>query len=181
MTEQVLVFFIRDGEVLLAQKSPTAKVAASKWNGYGGGIEPGETPLQAAVREVGEETKGGIRILVPEENLMPRGCIDFFYFENETKDPDFRVFLFVCRVFSGEPNETEEMRNPTWFAFDRIKDLDMMPADREFIPKVLDGQSVDGWVRFLPKHFLTQSDCNFGRREYSSHLVYSPEQMLLFD
>jgi 8-oxo-dGTP diphosphatase len=59
MTEYVLGFAFgeRKGRpaVLLVQKS-SPRWQAGKYNGVGGKIEPGETPLDAMVREFGEET-----------------------------------------------------------------------------------------------------------------------------
>jgi 8-oxo-dGTP pyrophosphatase MutT (NUDIX family) len=147
--EGVLVFFIRsDGKVLLAQKSSKAKVAWNKWNGYGGGIEKGETPKFAAVREVDEETDHGLLLL--ETNLEPRGHVFFF---NPSGNLDWRVHVFVCRKFLGEPKATEEMRSPTWFNPKEIDALDMMPADKLFVPAVLNGKRiVNGWARFKQEY-----------------------------
>ena len=54
--DAVLVFFVKDGKVLLPTKMK--KIGKGKLNGYGGGIEKDETPITAAIREVEEETKG---------------------------------------------------------------------------------------------------------------------------
>ena len=148
MIKQVLVFFVKSRMVLLAQKSSTAKVAASKWNGYGGDIEGNETPSQAAVREITEETDGGIT--VKEKDLIPRGCIDFFLSDNRPKEANFQVHLFVCYEFDGEAKQTKEMRKPTWVVIGQLEGLDMMPADREFVPQILGGRRMQGWVRFRP-------------------------------
>jgi len=49
-----LCFLTRPGEVLLLHRNKPPN--QGKWNGVGGHIEPGETPLAACLREVREET-----------------------------------------------------------------------------------------------------------------------------
>lgn len=44
-----------EGGVLLQRRTADATTYASKWNMFGGGIERGEDPLEAAVREIEEE------------------------------------------------------------------------------------------------------------------------------
>ena len=46
-----LMFVLRDGRILLIEKK--RGLGAGKINGPGGKIEPGETPLQAVMRETG--------------------------------------------------------------------------------------------------------------------------------
>ena len=48
-----ILFIIKDGQVLLIEKK--TGLGAGKINGPGGKIEPGETPLEAAIRETQEE------------------------------------------------------------------------------------------------------------------------------
>ena len=48
-----LCFIVRDGRVLLIRKK--RGIGAGKINGPGGKVDPGETPLAAAVRETQEE------------------------------------------------------------------------------------------------------------------------------
>ena len=49
-----LIFLMRGGEVLmLHRRNPPNQ---GQWNGVGGRLEPGETPLAGALREVHEET-----------------------------------------------------------------------------------------------------------------------------
>ncbi|MGD2110491.1 MAG: NUDIX domain-containing protein, partial [Phycisphaerae bacterium] len=48
-----LLFVIRAGEILLIRKK--RGLGAGKINGPGGRVDPGETPREAAIREVQEE------------------------------------------------------------------------------------------------------------------------------
>jgi 8-oxo-dGTP diphosphatase len=51
---------IVDGEtnrVLLGKRADTDNYAAGEWALFGGKVDPGETPLQAVVREIREETR----------------------------------------------------------------------------------------------------------------------------
>jgi dATP pyrophosphohydrolase len=50
---EVLVFVRRGAEVLVAHRAPRF---GSYWHTIAGGVEPGETELEAAVRELREET-----------------------------------------------------------------------------------------------------------------------------
>src|SRR5687768_9308070 len=62
-TDRATLLFVLDGDrVLLIRKQ--RGLGAGKINGPGGRLDPGETPLQAAVREVEEElciTPTGVR------------------------------------------------------------------------------------------------------------------------
>jgi len=150
MTNAVLVLYTRLNpinrqlEVLFATKHAEAKVGAGKLNGYGGCIDPGETPAQAAIRETNEEA--GENFLVLEKDLKARGIITFY--DHEIR-PKWKVYIFVCDRFSGEPKESKEMLDPKWFDADQIPKLDILPADKLFMPKILSGKTVhNGWVIF---------------------------------
>lgn len=66
MSEKHLVYcrIERDGAVLLIRRA-SGVFLAGRWELPGGGIEPGERPEQAAVREVAEET--GLTIEITAE------------------------------------------------------------------------------------------------------------------
>lgn len=59
MTKHVAAAVIRraDGRVLLLQRSATHSSNAGKWCFVTGYVEQGETPRQAAIREMGEELR----------------------------------------------------------------------------------------------------------------------------
>ena len=89
---RVLVFLTRGDEILLLLGAPDKKLWAGKYNGLGGHIEPGETPYQAAVREVQEEAglivealtlRAVVHATLPE----PPGVI-FFVFVGEACPPE---------------------------------------------------------------------------------------------
>ncbi|MEI6190877.1 MAG: NUDIX domain-containing protein [bacterium] len=147
MKNAVVLFLLRqsDKEVLLAQKHKGSEIAGLKWNGYGGKIELGETPVIAMIRETVEETNSSI--LIKEKDLKYGGIISFY---NSDGISDFRVHIFYCSdAFTGQPLSTEVMINPTWFALDRLDQVDMMPADRLFLPIILkDKKVISGEVVF---------------------------------
>lgn len=144
MKQTNLCYLLRPGEVLLAMKK--RGFGAGKWNGPGGKAMPGESPLEALVREVWEEI--GVVVQAPEE----RGTIEFVY----AGKPEWttRCSIFAATDYVGEPTESEEMR-PRWFPLDGIPWAAMWESDRVWFPQLLAGERVayrlyfDGKTRFI--------------------------------
>ena len=85
----------------------------SKWNGFGGKLEQGETPEKATVREVLEECC----VFVSERDLVKNGeHLFIFPFKPEW---NMLVHVFIAKKWSGDPSETEEIRSQ-WFELSAI-------------------------------------------------------------
>jgi 8-oxo-dGTP diphosphatase len=87
-----------DGRVLLAERK-AGKDAAGFWELPGGQVDPGETPVQAAARELLEEV--GVRAL----DLAP-----WRVYEHDFPTKRLRLHWFNVRQWSGEPNGREGQR-----------------------------------------------------------------------
>jgi mutator protein MutT len=124
-----VLYLTRPGEILLAMKK--RGFGKGKWNGTGGKAEPGETMLQAAIRECEEE----IGVTPRKPRLVAK--IDF----REQNDPSFGhfAFVYIADNWQGEPIETEEMR-PQWFRTDALPFEQMWADDPLWLPLVLQGQ-----------------------------------------
>lgn len=129
-----LLFVVRDGSVLLIHKK--RGLGAGKINGPGGRLEPGETPRQAAIREVEEEL--GVTPHDPEE----RGLLQFQFTDGLT----IEGHVFHSAGCRGEPRETDEAI-PLWTPLDRIPYARMWADDRYWLPEFLAGRRFHG--RFL--------------------------------
>ena len=137
----VLIFLIRGKEVLLARKM--FHIGAGCWNGYGGGIENGETPILAAKRELEEES--GVRVRLGDLELAAE--IDFHNHPLGQKPFVCRVSVFLAHQWQGEPKETPEMMTPTWFPISELPLENLMLADPHWLPQVLAGEKilVEAW------------------------------------
>ncbi|MCB0712998.1 MAG: NUDIX domain-containing protein [Ignavibacteriae bacterium] len=99
---------IRDdeGNILLQKVS-----FDERWSIPGGAIDPGETPEEAVVREVREET--GLHVY-PSHILAVLGGEDFRYTYPNGDQVEYHFPLFVCNIIGGElgglDDETEELR-----------------------------------------------------------------------
>ena len=82
----------------------------------GGGIEPGENPIQACIREISEETEGQIQLNV--SNIIELGKTEFLKdFANfEGKEMDIFVSEASERDFSEIP-KSETSKGVRWIAF----------------------------------------------------------------
>lgn len=140
-----LCFIIKDGRVLLIRKK--RGLGAGKINGPGGKLEPGETPLQAAVRETQEEI--GVTPLQLEE----RGVLHFQF----TDGYSLRCAVFIARDLEGEPIETVEA-DPFWKPIAEVPYDDMWEDDRHWLPQMLDGSAAyfHAWFEFDGERMLSK-------------------------
>ncbi|EKM51561.1 uncharacterized protein PHACADRAFT_187006 [Phanerochaete carnosa HHB-10118-sp] len=96
-------FIVEEGRILLGYKK--RGFGKDLYNGFGGKVEPQETPLEAAVREMQEEA--GI--------TAPLKKCGTLFFVCEDIDHAFHIDIFVADEYTGAIIETDEMR-PGWFS-----------------------------------------------------------------
>ncbi len=130
-----LVFVQRDAHVLLIRKK--RGLGAGKINGPGGRLEPGESPLDCAVREVEEE------LCVTPTGLEGRGEQRFHFVDGYS----VHVHVYVAAGCTGEPRETDEAI-PLWTPSAAVPYDEMWEDDRLWLPHVLDGGRADGRYLF---------------------------------
>ena len=98
-----------------------------RYNGFGGKIEPGESPEKAAIRELYEESN-----LRTEKSFLNKKGL-FKYFE---PDGNWIVNVFTCKQWQGELKESDEMK-PFWFKLSELPFNHMWENDALWIEKVL--------------------------------------------
>jgi 8-oxo-dGTP diphosphatase len=130
-----LLFVVRDGQILLIRKK--RGLGAGKINGPGGRLEPGETPLEAAIRETREEL--GVEAVSPSL----RGELHFQFRDG---------YSLHCSVFTapdclGEAIETPEAI-PLWTPMDAIPYHEMWQDDERWLPGMLAGGTFRGFFLF---------------------------------
>lgn len=138
-----LCFIVKDGRVLLIRKK--RGLGAGKVNGPGGKIEPGETMLESAIREVQEEV--GVTPL----DIFERGMLHF-----EFKDGySLECAVFVAHDLAGEPVETVEAA-PFWVPLDSVPYEEMWADDRHWLPEMLVGARFEAWFEFDGDRMLSK-------------------------
>ena len=98
-------------------------------------IIPGETSLEAAIREAHEETGLTVKELRKHGHLM-------FYFGQGT-DPDWVVYVFSTFCFNGtlDPSEEGFLK---WFHVSKIPYEKMWEDDKHWLPYMLEGKRFHG-------------------------------------
>ena len=129
-----LLFVVRDSEILLIHKK--RGLGAGKINGPGGRIDDGETPRQAAVREVEEELR------VTPLDVTDMGTLRFQFIDGHS----ILVHVFKASGCRGVPTATDEA-DPLWTAVTAIPYDAMWADDRYWLPLLLDGIRFEG--RFI--------------------------------
>jgi 8-oxo-dGTP diphosphatase len=99
----------RDGQIAVVRV--TFRSGGSRLDLPGGGIDPGETAAQAAVRECGEEA--GLRVSVDE----PFARADHFFVNDDNETNNTRGVFFAARLLAEAPElKTEDDHALSWMA-----------------------------------------------------------------
>lgn len=117
--------FDPSGRVLIAQR-PVGKHMAGRWEFPGGKVDADETEYQALARELREEL--GVEVSHAERML-----------ELTHDYPERRVELYFWKVtaYTGEPRSLDGQALK-WVMPDRLKDEDILEADRPIIDALSD-------------------------------------------
>ncbi|KAJ2915875.1 hypothetical protein MD484_g4536, partial [Candolleomyces efflorescens] len=135
-------FIVHDGKILLGMKKRGWGIG--KFNGFGGKVDQGETPLEAAKRELEEEA--GIQ--------APLEYAGTLIFLTDDVEWAFHIHIYRADTYTGTVTESEEMK-PEWFSAseDTATDLPPIPFDRMW-------ETDDAWLPLLiaKKTFIGRAD-----------------------
>ena len=122
---------IRDGEQFLLARHAHSGL----WSLIGGGVEPGEEPGDAVVREVLEETGGHIRLtgIIGAYGGEPM----MVQYPNGDR-VGYVTTAYQCELLSEAAPDREEILELGWFPRDQIKSL----PRRAWIDRVIDDAPV---------------------------------------
>jgi 8-oxo-dGTP diphosphatase len=126
-----LLFVVERGRILLIEKK--RGLGAGKVNGPGGRLEPGESPHDAAVRELREELGVGA------QGVVEHGELSFQFVDGYA----LHCHVFRAEAVVGEPIETEEAA-PLWTPLDAIPFHRMWADDALWLPLLLAGKRFRG-------------------------------------
>lgn len=117
-------FFLDNDNVLLTliEYSSTERL----WNGIGGGVDEGETPEQAFLREIKEET-----YLTVESNSLKKVA------ELQLKE-DFKLTVFTVDKWKGEIKAKDpSLKEFKWFNKDKLPFDQMHEGNDMWLPSLL--------------------------------------------
>jgi len=123
----VLAAVVQRREKYLVCQRPVHKRHGGLWEFPGGKLEPGETNLDAAQRELAEEL--GVQALAVGSSLF------------SIADPGSEFLInFVPAVIDGEPRCLEHI-DLKWMSLEDLALLQLAPSDRRFVEFLLSIQS----------------------------------------
>lgn len=123
LKKTVLCYIVKENRVLMLYRNKKINdLNAGKWIGVGGHIENGETPNDAIVREVYEET--GYNLL----SYKQRGVVDFF----NNNSYGERMYVYIADSYSGDIRTCDE-GDLEWFLISDLDKLSMWEGDKIFL------------------------------------------------
>jgi 8-oxo-dGTP diphosphatase len=139
--------FIRDDEnrfLFMRRGKKTGDIHTGKFNAPGGKLEPSESPREAMLREVEEET--GLHVT----QARYVGNVDFpaFHKDANGQPVDENVHVFLVTGWSGVVRKECAEGDLEWIAGDRVMDLPLWEGDRAFFPLAMQGRHFHGRILY---------------------------------
>jgi A/G-specific adenine glycosylase len=123
-TQRVAVgVVVRKGRVLITRR-PNQGLLGGLWEFPGGRIEPSETPAQACVREIAEET--GLSVGIVAHLAAVKHAYTHFKVE---------VAVFICAYQGGEVRLNGPVDH-RWIRLDQMEQFAFPKANHKFMPKL---------------------------------------------
>lgn len=122
----VRALVIKGEQVLLVKHS-----YSKGWYTIGGGVEKGETPLEALKRELLEE----VGVTLAQDPILMN-----IYYNNTNKREDYVIF-YVAKHFSIRHTSSPEIAELSWFKLNDLPE-DTSPATRRRIEEYLNNRVV---------------------------------------
>ncbi|HTR49297.1 MAG TPA: (deoxy)nucleoside triphosphate pyrophosphohydrolase [Kofleriaceae bacterium] len=113
-----------DGRVLIAQRRADQALPL-QWEFPGGKVEPGEAPVAALARELGEELGVAVEVGRVWDVLF-----------HPYPDFDLVMLVYACRIVAGEPRAVE-VAAVAWVAPGELPAWDVLPADRPLVDRLV--------------------------------------------
>jgi 8-oxo-dGTP diphosphatase len=114
---------VKQGAVLLGQRSDDCDWLAGAWDVFGGHVEPGESGEQALVRELDEEL-----------GIVPT-CLEYLDCIDGPSPEPWRLRLYVVTQWQGEPENRQEHAQVQWCSLGQAQ-LRLAQAHAQF-PQLL--------------------------------------------
>jgi 8-oxo-dGTP diphosphatase len=113
----VVAALVRDGTRILMSRRRADQPMPGKWEFPGGKVEPGESPIEALVREVREELGCEVEVgRVFEVVFHAYGEFDLY------------MLVYPATITGGTPRALE-VAEIAWVEAARLPELDLLPAD----------------------------------------------------
>jgi len=133
-----LGIILKDDKILLGEKRK-GEIGTGVLSGPGGKLELGETLQECLARETREE----LEIELDPASLELVANIDF----HNGDEVDFRVFVFLAKILSGEIHTTADMI-PAWYPLTEATFKRAYESDRHWLPKAARGEKFDANVYY---------------------------------
>jgi 8-oxo-dGTP diphosphatase len=140
----VLCFVVNEKEQKILMIFKKRGLGKDMYNGPGGRLEPGETHMQAVIRECQEE------LHITPLHLTNAGTIHFDFIDGYSLECE----VFKGTAIEGTPTETEEA-TPHWFDIDKIPYDQMWEDDSYWLPELIKGRYFKGYFTVDKSKLLT--------------------------
>ena len=111
------------GQVLILKRASHSAAYPNHWNFPGGSLDEGETPSEAAIRELREET--GLMVSKPYLN----------HFETRTL-PKITIYYFITGEYQGQVAINSESSDYKWVSLKELEEFNMIPMSPQVVENI---------------------------------------------